>query len=257
MMGLSPWWHPVLWLLFHGLRWHRLNALYADVEPLEGRPFLQALLDWKGTKIQCPIPPDQVMPSTGSCILLANHPTGALDGLSLLHQVLAYRSDVKIMGQSHLNLIPPLEPWLLPVQPIKGHGNPLYQSGKSLKKAQQWLRDGHVVIAFPAADIAALNLAFRIKEKPWSVAALRWIQVGDVTVIPVGVKAVNRRRFYLFAWMGKGVRHALAVGEWLANKRPVAMTLNLGEAIELNEASDMKASILALQQQSDALAHQV
>jgi hypothetical protein len=35
------------------------------------------------------------------------------------------------------------------------------------------------------------------------------------------------------------------------------MTLNLGEAIELNEASDMKASILALQQQSDALAHQV
>lgn len=256
-MGLGYGWRPLLWLAFHSLRWHRINAIYADVEPLVGRPFLQALLDWKGTKIHCPISPEQVMPSTGPCILLANHPTGALDGLALLHRVLAYRSDVKLMGQAHLSLIPAMEPWLLPVQPIKGRGNQTYQSGKTLKEAQQWLMDGHVVIAFPAADIAALNLAFRIKEKPWSASALRWIQVEGVAVIPVGVKAVNRRRFYLFAWMGKAVRHALTVGEWLAKNRPVAMTLNLGKATSMDAASDWQASTLDWQQQSEALAHQV
>ncbi|MGL5740366.1 MAG: GNAT family N-acetyltransferase, partial [Plesiomonas shigelloides] len=55
------------------------------------------------------------IPVTGRVVIIANHPIGSLDGLTLLRLVGQLRKDVKIIANNMLMQLAPLEPLLLPV----------------------------------------------------------------------------------------------------------------------------------------------
>ncbi|MFH7467804.1 hypothetical protein RA282_28390, partial [Pseudomonas syringae pv. tagetis] len=60
------------------------------------------------------------IPATGRLLIVANHPSGALDALALLDAVGRIRRDVRIVANDLLGAIAPLQDLLLPVRILGG-----------------------------------------------------------------------------------------------------------------------------------------
>ena len=62
----------------------------------------------------------QRIPARGRLLVVANHPSGALDALALLHCVGRVRRDVRIVANDLLSLVEALDGLLLPVRILGG-----------------------------------------------------------------------------------------------------------------------------------------
>lgn len=74
------------------------------------------------------------IPASGRLLIVANHPSGALDALALLDAVGRVRHDVKIVANDVLSMLEPLSSLLLPVRVFGGRA-----SAESLRAIDQAL----------------------------------------------------------------------------------------------------------------------
>jgi putative hemolysin len=142
---------PLQWLLFHWLGLPALNKRYASLAHLPPRDFLRAFLTQQGVVYRFHEKDAARIPKSGPFVVACNHPLGALDGLILLEIIQTVRPDVKIMGHQLLERIQPLQPYLLPVNPMEGRSAAPSASLRGLRGALAWLANGHAVVVFPAA----------------------------------------------------------------------------------------------------------
>ena len=84
------------------------------------------------------------IPRSGATVIVANHPTGMLDGLVLLALLRDIRPDVKILANNVLGAVPELAPLLIPLDLAKPTRNTA-----ALRTAIGHLVDGGVLIVFP------------------------------------------------------------------------------------------------------------
>ena len=84
------------------------------------------------------------IPRQGRVILVANHPMGSLDGLSLLQLIHYIRPDVKIFANQVLSKLGTLAPVILPVDNIGGN-----TARMQFKAIQKHLQAEGVIIVFP------------------------------------------------------------------------------------------------------------
>src|SRR3546814_6987379 len=61
------------------------------------------------------------IPAKGRLLIVANHPSGALDALALLDLVGKVRRDVRIVANDVLSLVEPLSELLLPLRILGGN----------------------------------------------------------------------------------------------------------------------------------------
>jgi putative hemolysin len=122
------------------------------------------------------------LPGTGPLVVVANHPTGALDGLALASVVRRVRPDIRLLGNHLLHRIPEMQRWTIAVDPF---GIGVAASARGLRHAHRWLESGGALIVFPAGEVSSLARAGGgLADRAWQPGVLRLIEWTSATTVP-------------------------------------------------------------------------
>lgn len=177
------------------------------------------------------------IPATGAAILIANHPTGALDGIMMLDIVAKIRKDVKFMGNFLLNRIEPMAKFFITIDPFNSRDKSINQKG--IRQSIEHLRNGGLIVIFPAGEVATWQKGFsKIEDKAWGNTILKFIQKVHVPVIPAYIEAGNSLLFHLVGKINPLLRTALLPHE-LINKKNKKIHIRIGSPIKQQTQSEL------------------
>ena len=154
------------------------------------------------------------LPPTGGVVLVANHPYGIVDGLTLGWLGMQLRGTVQIVTNSLLCRVPALNPHLLPID-FSGTAEARRVSGESRRRAMQRLDAGGVIAIFPGGGVATANrpLAGRAVDSDWHPFLGRLASHPGATVLPVHFGGQNSRLFQIASHLSYPARVALIFHE--------------------------------------------
>ncbi|MBN8262874.1 MAG: lysophospholipid acyltransferase family protein [Xanthomonadales bacterium] len=190
------------------------------------------------------------IPAHGRLLVVANHPSGALDALALLDMLGKVRRDVRIVANDLLSAIEPLSGLLLPVRILGGRPTP-----DSVQAIEQALLREECVVVFPAGEVSRLGPR-GIRDGRWRRGFLRFARRCVAPVLPVRVQARNSAFFYGASALFKPVGTALLAREMFA-RRQRRIVLRVGAPLAVpadarDEAvlRDIRRSVYALGQRA-------
>lgn len=167
------------------------------------------------------------LPGSGGVLVVANHPYGILDGLTVGHLGMRLRGSAHILTNSLLCKLPELEPHLLPVD-FAPTPEARRLTSATRRRAVALLAAGECVVIFPAGGIATANdwLRGRAHDAPWHPFVARLATVPGVTVLPLHFPGQNSRLFQIASHLSYAMRVALIFHETRRRMgRPVAAIL--------------------------------
>ena len=219
------------WMLMKITQLSSMNAFYEKHKHLEGKPFLDAILQHYEIDFEIPEEDIKRLPKEGAFITISNHPLGGIDGILLLKLLLQHREDFKIIANFLLHRVEPLAPFILPVNPFENHKD-VKSSIAGFKSAIQHLRDGHPLGIFPAGEVSTYKDGKLIVDKPWEEAALKLIRKAEVPVVPIYFHAKNSQLFYRLSKINDIFRTAKLPSE-LTTQRNRAIKVRIGQPISV------------------------
>ncbi len=210
-------------------RWSRFDQVEAFLQAnagLQDFDFVAAALDH--LQVRYVIDPAELarIPATGRLLIVANHPSGAIDALALLDAVGRVRRDVKIVANDLLSVLEPLSGLLSPVRILGGR-----PTAQSLHAIDQALRAEQCVIVFPAGEVARLGLR-GVTDGRWRRGFLRFARGNGAPVLPVRIEARNSALFYGASALFKPAGTALLAREMFA-RRAHRIALRVGRPLDL------------------------
>ncbi|MCW1917217.1 hypothetical protein NX862_00455 [Rhodobacter sp. KR11] len=136
------------------------------------------------------------IPATGPLLIVANHPFGIADGLSIGHLIAKVRPDVKLICHSLLCKPHEARGVLMPID--FGPGPEARRtSAETRKKAVDWLDGGHALIIFPAGGVATSVTPFarNAADFLWHPFVTRLARRAGVQTLAIYVGGRNSRLF--------------------------------------------------------------
>ncbi|HEV8694023.1 MAG TPA: lysophospholipid acyltransferase family protein [Lysobacter sp.] len=210
-------------------RWSKFDAIAGHLEAnghLRDFDFVQATLEFLQARYLAEPAEIRRIPASGRLLIVANHPSGALDALALLDAVGQVRRDVKIIANDLLSALEPLSGVLLPIKILGGK-----PSADSLRGVEAALKQEQCVIIFPAGEVARLGLR-GVTDGRWRRGFLKFARATDTPVLPVRIEARNSALFYGASAIFKPVGTALLAREMFARgARRIA--LRIGHPLQL------------------------
>lgn len=171
---------------------------------------------------------DQIerIPSEGSLIVVANHPFGGLDGITLASLVQKRRDDFRLLVTSLLELVPEIQPWLFTVN-VFGAEDARRENRKSMKQSYEWLEQGHTIITFPSGTVSFYDPKQRsITDPEWHTHIARMARRTNATVLPMHFSGHNSLFFQTAGLVNPMLRTALLAREFVAReKKPIAVKI--------------------------------
>ncbi|HEU4775073.1 MAG TPA: GNAT family N-acyltransferase [Lysobacter sp.] len=215
-------------------RWSRLDLLDGFIkasEHLRGFAFVEAALEFLQARYRVDPLELRRIPASGRLLVVANHPSGALDALALLDAVGKVRSDVRIVANDLLCALDGLRGLLLPVTVLGGR-----PSVEGLRAIEAALDAGQCVIVFPAGEVARLGWR-GVADGRWRRGFLQFARRSGAPVLPVRVVARNSALFYGVSAVFKPVGTALLAREMFA-RRTRRIELRIGRPQQLPADGD-------------------
>jgi putative hemolysin len=232
-------------------RWSQLDRVEAFLQRsagLRGFGFVSAGLDFLGGRYRVEDVELARIPATGPLLIVANHPSGALDALAMLDAVGRIRHDVRIVANDLLAAIEPLQDLLLPVRILGGTAK-----RPSVQAVGQALAAGQCVIVFPAGEVSRLSLR-GIRDGRWQRGFVRLARDAAAPVLPIRVDARNSALFYGVSTVFKPAATLLLAREMFAHRgRP--LRLRIGTPMQLGQG-DTRSELLAVRRALYALGRQ-
>lgn len=219
-------------------RLERINAFLASHGHLRGHGFVEAALDFLKVRYCVDHVERERIPETGATVIVANHPSGALDALALLHLVGTVRRDVRIVANDLLCAIEPLADLLLPLRVLGGA-----PSASSVGAVTEALERGECVIVFPAGEVSRLGLR-GIRDGRWRRGFVRFARDAGAAVVPVRVEARNSALFHGASMLFKPAGTALLARE-MFGRDGRRLQLRVGMPLRLPGGDDT-ATVVAL-----------
>ena len=148
-------------------RWSRLDvidAFLAANRHVRGFAFVAAALQFLDTRYDVDEAALTRIPAKGRLLIIANHPSGALDALALLDAIGRVRRDVRVVANDFLSALDNIEELLLPVR-IQARNSALFYGASALFKAA-----GTALLAREMFARRARRIALRI-GKPRRIPA--------------------------------------------------------------------------------------
>jgi putative hemolysin len=172
----------------------------------------------------------EIVPPSGPTIVVANHPFGGVDGLILIAMLSKVRTDIRILANYYLGEVPELRPNLLMVDPFRKKGS-TQKNIQPIRKAVHWLKNGGMLITFPAGEVSHMILRKRrIEDPPWDKTIGRLIHITKVPVLPICFRGTNSVAFQV-AGLIHPVLRTLMLPRELLKKRNSTIHVKIGKPI--------------------------
>ncbi|MFT7414762.1 MAG: putative hemolysin [Methylophagaceae bacterium] len=168
------------------------------------------------------------IPASGRVVIVANHPLGALDGLSLLKLVGEVRRDVKIVVNDMLMNFQAVQNLLLPVDNL----NKATQKS-SIANIINCLNNDEAIIVFPAGEVSRIR-PNGVRDGKWTSGFLHFAKKTNAPVLPIYVDARNSSLFYSSSMVYKPLAAMLLAHE-IFNKKSQTITLRVGQSIPFQQ----------------------
>ena len=223
-------------------RWSRLDVVDGFIRAnrhLRGFAFVSAALEFLGARYEVDAEALTRIPGHGPLLIVANHPSGALDALALLDAVGRVRRDVRIVANDFLSALDNIEDLLLPLRILGGRPAP-----HSLRAVDAALADGECVIVFPAGEVSRLGPR-GVRDTRWRRGFLRFARACDAPVMPVRIQARNSALFYAASALFKPAGTALLAREMFA-RRARRIVLRVGHLRRIPADVDGEAVLKAI-----------
>lgn len=226
----------VLWasrpIVERALRFPALNGIYAEAESWtdDNRHFSTKLLDVMGVEAETLSDQMDRIPKEGPVVVVANHPFGGIEGLILCSLLRQARPDTKLLANNLLSMIPNLRESFFFVDAFEGKGAVGRNVGPT-RAAMRWVKEGHLLGAFPAGEVSHLKLRKRaIIDPPWHPTTAKIIQRTGATVVPFFFDGHNSRLFQAAGLIHPRLRTIMLPTEMI-RKRNTKVTVRVGSPI--------------------------
>lgn len=193
-----------------------------------GLEVFSAFLDRLGVRWTCEAQDFDLIPRQGPVVVVANHPFGMVEGAVLGALFSRVRPDSKFLANSLLSAVPGFDDFVIPVNPFGGaaRGNSTY-----LRHCMKWLRQGGVLITFPAGEVSALRWGkLEISDPEWNEAAGGLVRLTGATALPIYFHGANGAAFQIAGLVHPTLRTALLPRE-LLNKKGAVVEASIGRSI--------------------------
>ncbi|MBY6200713.1 lysophospholipid acyltransferase family protein [Maritalea mobilis] len=138
------------------------------------------------------------IPATGPALIVANHPTGIADGLTLWRALATRRPDLFFYANADiLRVLPQLSQVIAPVEWREEKRCHAKARATMAYTRQALVEDGRLGVIFPSGRLAKRR-GLRLHERPWMASAAQIARRFDVPVIPIHIRARNSALFYAF-----------------------------------------------------------
>lgn len=210
----KPWIEkPVKAMLKNLLHIDKFHAFKLQYPHLNGIEFVEQVLQYFDISYSARDSELENIPATGKVVIIANHPIGSIDGLALIKLVGDIRRDVKVVANSLLMEIEPLQPLLLPVNNMGGTTRK-----ENLKAIQQHLIEEKAIIVFPAGEVSRLRPQ-GIRDTKWHSGFLKFATHVNAPIIPIYINAKNSAAFYGVSMVSKPASTLMLVGEMFKQQK--------------------------------------
>ncbi len=215
---------PTIGLLRRVTHEEEINRFLAKHQGKKGFEFIDEVLDYFNFSYLISHRERTYIPATGRVIIVANHPLGALDGLSLLKLVGEVRRDVKILANDMLMHFTGLSDLLLPVDNMSG-----MTKRKQVDRMIACLNREEAIIIFPAGEVSRLR-PNGIQDGKWATGFLNLARRTGAPILPVYIDARNSSLFYGCSMVYKPLATMMLAHE-VFNQHSKRITFRVGEMI--------------------------
>lgn len=178
-----------------------------------GQAFWPQALEVMGIDVLTPAEQVARIPPTGPLVVVANHPHGLVDGMVLAELIGRVRTDYKILTRSLLTGIPEIAEFLIPV-PFPHEENARQASLEMRNTCMSHLRDGGVIILFPAGQVAHSETYFGPAiEAEWNPFTAKMLARSQATVLPIRFPGHNTRIYHIANKLSATLRQGLLLHE--------------------------------------------
>ncbi len=213
----------LLRLLFHE---KETNRFLEEHKGLTGLDFIEKVLEYFDLDYTVSRNDLENIPPTGRVVIVANHPLGALDALSLIRMVGTVRKDVKVIANDMLAAFHPLKDLMLMVDNITGS-----TKKSSVEKILDCLKRDEALIVFPAGEVSRLR-PNGVRDGKWKHGFLQFAKRTAAPILPVHIDARNSAWFYSISMLSKPLS-ALFLMQEIFRQRANVIGFRVGELIPI------------------------
>jgi putative hemolysin len=229
----SPWIKkPTIGFLRAITHEREVNEFLDTHQDLKGFDFIEQALDYFHFSYSVNHRDRKNIPATGRVVIVANHPLGALDGLSLLKMVGEIRRDVKILANDMLMNFSALESLMLPVDNLTKSTRK-----SSVARIVDALNNDEAIIVFPAGEVSRMR-PNGVRDGKWNAGFLSFAKKTNSPVLPIYVGAKNSPLFYSCSMVFKPLAGMMLAHE-MFNKTNKTINMRVGEAIPYQEIDQL------------------
>jgi putative hemolysin len=209
----------------------RLEEVYQQIrETLGDANFFERVLETLNVRSMVSESDLARVPREGPVVAVANHPFGLIEGMVIGAVLPAVRPDMKMMTNFLLSRFEEARDRLITVDPFGGP-EATRSNLRGIKETISYLKNGGLVVVFPAGEVAHLNLKEReITDPEWSPTIARIVRTTGASVLPLYFKGANSAMFQLLALLHPRMRTALLLHEFF-NKQDGEIELRIGNLI--------------------------
>ena len=229
----SPWVkRPTISLLRKLTHEQEINQFLERHQDLQGFDFMDEVLDYFNFNYSVSHRDRTNIPATGRVVIVANHPLGALDGLSLLKLVGEIRRDVKIVANDMLLRFDALAPLFHPVDNLS----------KSTHKSNvaaivDSLKNEEAIIVFPAGEVSRIK-PNGVRDGKWNKGFLNFAQISAAPILPIHISARNSSLFYGCSMVYKPLAGMMLAHE-IFNKHEKTIRLKVGKLLPYQQLDQL------------------
>jgi putative hemolysin len=228
--------NPILNLIHKLGKFEEINQLYYNTTKSNQDSFIETLFQQLNIQVEVPENHLEKIPTEGPCIIVANHPFGALDGLTMIKTISKHRPDVKIMANFILQQVEPLSDFFIAVNPFENSDIRKNKSG--LRNCIAHLQNQGCLVIFPAGEVSTFEKRSltSIADRKWQNSAIKLILKSKVPVVPVCFEGSNSFLFHFLGKINPQLR-TLALPSELLKKKNHAVKIKIGKPISPEQLS--------------------
>jgi len=226
--------NPLLTLLSAVTKLNKINDLYDRIRANKGTAFIESFFNELQITVQLNEQELENIPAEGGCVIVCNHPFGAIDGLALIQQIEKRRPDLKVMANFLLEEIPEIAPYFFSVNPFDSNVVQL-KSERGLKRCIEHISAGGCLAIFPAGEVSTFqNKWSNVSDKKWQRSVMKLIQRAECSVVPVFFDGRNSRMFHLLGKVNAQLR-TMALPSELFKKEGDEIKMRIGKPISADD----------------------